>query len=223
MNWTSPLNHVLIPKTLDFNHFGAATNGTSISSRKKMRDKVLIRDHHTCIYCGGFYLKYLICIHKDGNYKNNDQNNLGMACRACFIISFLNLGNFREIKLYWSTMSQLEIVRKTMDYIIEKSEIPSPYEIDKNIKKAPISVLEFINILNFHPTQNHLSKYKIFFSKKLDVTFIIKNYHIQKPLFIDPESEDHVNDKENILIEEYLPSNEEINFIKKYLSDSPTN
>jgi hypothetical protein len=140
---------------------------------KKKDDKILIENNYSCRYCGGVYYKYLMSSYIPA-IKSSD-----IACRLCYLITHLNNGNYSELKVYYSTMSQLDIVRKTVQSIIDNDEVPFPNIIDPNIKTSPISILEYINILNNYteePTPEILSNYKIFFSEKLNTEFINCNY-----------------------------------------------
>lgn len=183
----------LYPQTSKFQDFGH----TEQISRNE-RCKILQKYNSTCRYCGGKYQKYLMCTYIP-NTRSND-----ICCRACYIITHLNSGLFDEIKIYYSTMSQVEIVRETINYIINNNEIPHPIDIDKNIKKVPISVLEYINIINNHENLSkkasdtcpiELKNFKIFFSKNFDINFIINNYGHEMMIIVD---DDDKKDKKKI-------------------------
>jgi len=202
MIWTKERDD-LYPQTSKFRDFG---HNDKIS--KNDRNKILQKNDSTCRYCGGKYQKYLIC-NFIGNAKCND-----VCCRACFIITHLNYGVFNEIKIYYSTMSQLDIVRRTINYIIDNNEIPHPINIDKDIKKTQISVLEYINIINNQekfPTE--LKHYKIFFSKHFDINFIINNYGSEMIVFVnDNDNKTCVKKKKTNISVHQLPHD----FLIKY-------
>src|SRR5437016_2958257 len=125
MNWVNTRDN-LIPCSLNFKNYG---HNEKIS--KQTRNMVLSKNNYTCRYCGGVYPKYLICINI--NKKNSIDSN-DICCRICYIITHLNYGFFREIKLYYSELSQLEIIRKSVDFIIKNNQIPLPKDIDVNFK-----------------------------------------------------------------------------------------
>ena len=178
---------------------------------KKNRGTILADNNYTCRYCGGVYPKYLISIYIP-KAKVTD-----IACRLCFLISRLNYGNYNEIKLYYSEMNQLDIVKNTVEYIIANNSIPSPNLIDKNIKTSPISVLEYINIMNNYDDQpNELKNYKIFFSNKLNIDFILSNYSDQMCMFIDTQSSNSNNN--SITIKKHIPTKEELSLFNKWLN-----
>jgi len=175
------MNHTreeLVPRTISFDNFSSHKN---IATKNKLRYEVLEKYGSTCRYCGFKYEKYLILITKP---------ELDTCCRFCFHITRLNMGNHKEIKLYDSSISQYEIVNATINFIRTNKYIPHPIDIDKNVKKVPISVLEFINIIiNKNGIPIELTNYKIFMSKRMDITFIMSNFK-SISLFIDEDSQD---------------------------------
>ena len=94
----------------DFGHFDKFS--------KKDRSKILANNNYSCRYCGGIYPKYLISTYIP-YAKVSD-----VACRICFLVTHLNYGFYNEIKIYYSLMSQVDIVKNTVDYIIDNNEIP---------------------------------------------------------------------------------------------------
>jgi len=176
------------------------------SNIKSNREKILSEINSTCRYCGGVFYKYMICIKID--------NKLDMCCRLCYKITHLNIaGTFQEVKLYYSTKSQLEIVRNTTDYIMKYNRIPIPQEIDKDILKTPISMFEYTNILlsNKKDLINNIIKdYKIFFTNKLDITYVIANYNSHS-MFIDDSIEESIENHNKTPIQKLKISDKEKN------------
>ena len=212
MNWLSERDTIL-PQCENYRDFGFNDNFS-----KKIRNEILAINNYTCRYCGGIYPKYLISCYILQS-KCND-----IVCRACYIITHLNSGLFNEINLYYSEMSQIDIIRKTIDLIIKNNQIPLPSLIDENIKILPISILEFINILNnIEEVPNEFKNYKIFFTQKFNINFIINNYGNQMINFIDGSSDKektldnkgHKNLKINN-IDKHILSNEEVILLKQY-------
>lgn len=189
MNWLNARD-VLKPSIIDFSTFG---NKNTVD--KKNRDKILNDANYSCRYCGGVYHKYLQSIQLDNNV-------IDVCCRGCYLITHLNYGsNFptskihKEIKLYYSKISQIDIVKNTVNYFIEHGSIPNVIDVDISVKKSPISLYEYINILNYdkdNKYKNIIENYKIFFSGKLDTTFITSNYYNSKPMFIDFDTPDDI-------------------------------
>ena len=87
-------------------------------------------------------------------------------------------------------MSQLDIVRGTIDYIIKYNRKPKPYHIDKDVKVAPISTLEYIHLIIDNDIPKELEDYKIFFNSNFDTQFISSNIDNYISLFSDEESDD---------------------------------
>lgn len=168
MNWLIP-RAILTPSISTGDVYGNSKN----------RNDILANANYTCRFCGGIYPKYLICI------KIGTQTDV--CCRACLIITHLNLGNSQQIKLIWSDMSQIDIIKQTVNHIITNNKIPLPTDIDPSAMLPPLSLFEYIAILNKNNNTipPELSKCKIFFSKRFDTLFIEKNYRNQVPMFID--------------------------------------
>lgn len=205
MNWLSPraeLSHIC-ENFRDFGHHDKIS--------KKDRVNILAENNYTCRYCGGVYYKYLMTTYIP-HAKISDA-----ACRMCFIITHLNYGNYNEIKIYYSLMSQLDIVKKTVEYLIENNSIPDPTNIDPEVSILPISILEYINIMNNFDTQpEELKNYKIFFSERLNVDFVLENYASQMNMFTDNNNNDNNYKQENVKsIKKHFPSKNEIDLLNK--------
>lgn len=215
MDWQKE-RALLIPRTENFRDFGHNDKFT-----KKERDDILVKNNYTCRFCGGVYQKYLIC-----SYYAYDKCS-DVACVACHLITHLNSGRYKEMKLYYSEVPQIDIVKKTIDYIINYGEIPLSTEIDPHIKLPPISILEFISIINNNETVPiELTNYKIFYTQNLSTNFIFTNYGVKNLMFI----EDDKNNKTDCniffenkvktpkLITKHKPSLEEMELFNKYFS-----
>jgi len=195
MNWTIPRD-TLIPRCPDFKNYG---HNEKID--RKERGLIVVKHNYTCRYCGGYYPKYLICSYLE-DIKGHD-----VCCRICYLITHLNYGFYNEIKLYYSELSQLDIIKKTVTYIINYSKVPSPDDIDSNVKSIPISLLEFINILNNYTNYPDAFKnYKFFFGGKMNLDFIYENYC---NMFTYKHNEDVDTEKHKVELDEHQPTNEE--------------
>lgn len=207
MNWLQ-IRENIKPICSNFKNYGHSEKFT-----KQLRNNILSINNYTCRYCGGVYPKYLICV------KINTLNINDVCCRACYIITHLNYGLFREIKLYYSLVPQIEIIRKTVDHVINYEELPLPSDIDENILLAPFSILEFINILNNNVEVPPIfNNYKIFFSKKFNIDFIINNYCNKNIMFID-ENNDLLTDTDKIPFDDNLTKHELTEEEKKILDN----
>lgn len=158
----------------------------------KIRAELLVKYDYTCCYCGGRYKKYLI--KSVINLKTDDVN---VCCRLCFLLTNLNNGCYREMDIYYSHLSQLDIVKKTVNYIIKNNIVPSPLDIDSKVKKTTLSMLEFINIVNGHQKDPfELRNYKIFFSHDLTTDFITANFNPGYTFTNDSDEEEDDNEKD---------------------------
>ena len=141
--------------------------------KTKKRDKVSKRDGYHCRYCGGCYNKYLHLVSIDD--KSTMVNDMVFMCRMCYMITHSSYGFTREMNMYYSLIPQDEIVRRTMDMYILNGSIPSPVEVDPDVKRLSVSLIEFIVLLNevdYNHLPSSMKKYKIFFTHLLDTTFL---------------------------------------------------
>lgn len=183
---------------------------------ENFRKSVLKKNNFTCRYCGGYYQKYLNCICI--NPKNITAENYDLCCYPCYIVTHLNYGHSHEIKLYYSKTEQLDIIRKTTEYIIKNGYVPDPIEIDKNICRLQLSMMEFINILKYLNyikninIPNEFKNYKIFFSKNLSTIYIDANFNTTKNKFMFI---DYPIDQKNI--KKNIPGHKFTDYEKKFI------
>ena len=172
MNWNKT-RRVLKADCIDYKTFGF----TDTSYNKKSRAATLKKYNSTCAYCGGQYQKFLICSYF------GDIDGTDLSCKFCHTITHLNYGFNSSLELYYSELEQDEIVRKTVDYILNNNSVPQPHEIDKDVKNVPISLLEYINLINYKDN-NVLQNYKIFFGQDTNYEFLIANYGNSMNFFV---------------------------------------
>ena len=178
-----PLHHTddnLLSLNLDIGRIGKSEEKTDLASFKwrNIRREILNRDGSHCCFCGIHYNKYLICFHLDKDTKNDDYDNLRMACRPCYMITHLNFQFNYELILCWSKISQIDIVRKTVNYAHKKLTIPEINRVDADALRLPLSLFEFLELLSHNEIDDlppEMSNYKIFFTPKLDITFLNPN------------------------------------------------
>lgn len=211
MNWPIvDTRDILMPRTENFRDFGHTDKST-----KRNRNNILQKSDNTCRFCGGYYPKYLRCSYYP-HAKCDD-----VSCGACYLITHLNFGIHNEINIYYSELSQIKIVRDTIDFIIENGTIPTPQEIDSNVKSVPISILEYINIMNnYEDVPKEFENYKIFFTQKFGINFIVSNYSNNKIGFVNEfANENYVsNNTIKYKLVKHIPSEEEIKFINKHFN-----
>jgi hypothetical protein len=203
MEWTIPRQN-LQASVQNFRDFKKQDKLT-----KTQREQLLIKNNYSCMFCGGTYKKYLIGIYHDQS-KTND-----LCCRPCYLINHLNYGLPNEIDIYYSKLSQQDIIRKSVDFIIDNKIIPNPIAIDPNIQKSPISLLEFINILNnleSYPTE--LNNYKIFLNNNLNTDFLTSNFTSNFISFINVEASMDLS--ESVQLNSHILSRSELLFLGKF-------
>jgi hypothetical protein len=151
-----------------------SSGAKNLNEWKKVRSNAISKADKRCRFCGGLYQKYMICFHLDENPKNNNQDNVDMACKLCYIITHINLGYGKDIKILMSKMSQVDIVKETVNYISKFSKVPHPMDIDNKVKTCPISFNELCNLVlcNKGVMPNELKRIKIFFTPKIDIEFV---------------------------------------------------
>jgi hypothetical protein len=162
MEWKEPrdvLNHAKI-NYIDI--------GTKLNMTSQNRIKILKNNGYTCRTCGGVYRTYLMMD------LIKEQKCHDTYCSACYVITHLNNNVHEYIDLYYSTMSQLDIIRNTINNVIANGKIPLPYEIDPEIKSVSLSTLEYINFFNH---VNEFDNYKFFFNEKFNTYFVTNNYN----------------------------------------------
>lgn len=59
---------------------------------KQLRQKILVRDNYSCVYCGYRSEKYQIADHIDGDPENNSESNLQIVCQMCNLIKHAGQG-----------------------------------------------------------------------------------------------------------------------------------
>jgi len=201
MNWSSVTRSTLKPTKIEF---GDLHKKLKVNNQDRL--KILKDNLYTCRTCGGTYRSYLMMdlIKAEKCYDT--------YCRACYNVTHLNTGMLDGIDLYHSTITQLDIIRKTVDYVINNNKLPLPIEIDPEIKCVPISLLEYINLLE-HIDTKIFGNYKIFFNDKFGINFITQNYNCMG--FIDEASFENSNNNTEIQIEDSELCQDDIDALNK--------
>jgi hypothetical protein len=133
------------------------------------KNDILKKTNYTCRTCGGHYKSYLIMSYIA------QESCFDLYCNACNIITHLNVG-LKGVDIYYSTLPQLDIVKKTVEFVINNNTVPKPNIIDPSVKEVQISLLEYINLLD-HIGVDTFKDYKIFFNDDFNTRFITQNYN----------------------------------------------
>ena len=100
----------LLPLGLGINIDGAII----LQSRKedesflRLQKKILSRDNYTCLYCGFRAEEFQEVVNIDGDYQNNQPDNLATACVFCAHTQLLGLKNNSKI-IYLPDISQVDL------------------------------------------------------------------------------------------------------------------
>ena len=96
---------------------------------KEIAQKVFLRDHYTCQYCG-FHVDHVNfdVVNADNNYQNNKASNLVTACplcAQCFFLESIGTGSFgggAMIYLPEITQAQLNAIANQSFIMIQRKE-----------------------------------------------------------------------------------------------------
>lgn len=193
MEWKNPIVNLSIQKY----------DSTIDKNIRKYKYSITKKYNNICCYCGGNFSNY--------NYINSDNStkkeDVYLCCKFCHMILNFRHSYCNSLLLCWSDMSQIDIVRNSIDYIIINGTIPQVSDIDKNAKNLNISLIEYINIIN-NKMPDEFKKYKIFLSDNYDIMYLVPL--IKKSLF---------KTKKNIIKTRQLHkfSKNELKHINKYL------
>ena len=106
-------------------------------------------------------------------YSTNISGKNKECCKMCYIVNNIN-NNINQILLCHSTLSQSEIVKKTVEFIKLFRRHPKIKEIDKNAKNINLSIIELIFLLNnIDSKPPFFDNYKIFFSPNFDINYLL--------------------------------------------------
>lgn len=131
---------------------------------------ILLKKHnYTCRTCGGHYKSYLIFTYIQ------KENIFDLYCGACHNITHLNTGHSKCMDIYYSEMTQIDIIKNTVEYVINNNHLPQPYQLDPKVKTVQISLFEYINLME-HISDDTFKNYKLFFNDNFNTTFITHNY-----------------------------------------------
>lgn len=194
MNWKKPQKDLTLECVSYFDDFKKLSLNDKINIQKKCRD--------VCVYCGGEYRYYV--------YVDNE-----IICEFCnMVVNFNNVNN--NMYVCYSTKNQVDIIRCTVDYILKHHKIPLPVDVDENVMAVCISKYELSNLLIKNSCDKFYNNIKLFMNCDFNANYI-KNNVLDVNLFDDVDDENLDGDK-LVGIDEYVFTNDEINFIKNNLN-----
>jgi predicted transcriptional regulator len=162
-----------------------------------------IKIENICRYCGGKWDKYLFIEDKI------------VMCKLCYAIVHLNYNFCDQFVLCYSKLSQVDIVRKTVDALLKHNNtVPQIRAIDPDAKLITgLSLHEFCNILiSKVELPESMKNYKLFPSENLDTAFIEYNY---TSMFVDEDEFVTAKSKEDN-VKNYEFTDEEIKFLDHF-------
>lgn len=155
----------------------------------KINVKPFLIKKFTCQYCN---------IQCNQYYKNSNDN----CCYICYVLQNIAF-HYNEIIVCKSNLTQLEIISKTYNLLIDNNVMPSVNQIDTNAKKVTLGCAELCRILRSKLFEE--LGLKIFFSDQ----FLFVNLKLDIFLF---------DDNFPINITDYIFTKEEVSKIKNYLN-----
>lgn len=189
----------------------------------KFKNKALKRDKFKCRCCGGIYSSHLYCSILYNKKKVNIDNIIS-CCKLCYMIYNCKYTYQKQLTLCWSKKKQKVIIKKTIDYIIKNKKIPLITEIDKNAKRLPITLIEYLDVLKGSKIPAEMHNYKIFVSPYFEIDFLKDYIDIDEFMFVDEnvdEKKIHINDLLNNYdksLKEYNMSQKEKTFIDNHFN-----
>ena len=179
------------------------------------------KDNQNCYFCG-FELD-----NKSLNTYLHQEKKIVKTCCFCNIVTNFKIQNIEDVLIGTSNLSQLEIIQKTIKYIIKNETFPSILDIDEDAKLVNLLSYKFVkyysNLSDQDKSKNR--KYKIFFigskniikyiNKFIDnkIEFNLKIEKIEKEEF----NKQIINQNDVKLINQYQEEfDQELNKTKKY-------
>ena len=155
-----------------------------VSSNNIYAPTLSVHNGGNCSVCNNFYTScmYKVCTNK-------------YLCGFCYAVKYLNIVDTDTIEMYYSKLSQIEIINKTREYYNANNTVPLPKSIDPNVKQSPISLYELIYLLKDKNTKKYVQEkdYKIFYNNNLSTNFLNTNVSCFSDVF-DNDSDDSDND-----------------------------
>ena len=154
-------------------------------------DEYKRKNNNFCYFCGFNF---------DDNSVNtylHEKKKIIKTCCLCNIVSNFKIHNIEDVLIGISKLSQVEIIQKTIKYIIKNDEFPRIYDIDENAKLVNVMSYKFVKYYEksdgkifFLESKNIIRYFNKFLKNKLK--FNLKVEKIEKEYF-DKEIIDQTN------------------------------
>lgn len=153
---------------------------------EKKTMKIFCRNYTpaVCAFCGGTYKKLQKCISIGAVIIKN----LRHCCSLCNSLIAYTSSQNKCLKIAVSNLSQLEIIRKTINYILKNKTTPDIESVDPEADESDVICNKFFN----NATNIKYKHLRVFMTSKIDVSKILLN--LPKSNNVD---EDDLDDKLN--------------------------
>lgn len=119
-----------------------------------------------CVLCGGMYKKPSYCHTVDDTYYP--------SCQLCNIITSYKPSYSKYVSVWSSIMTQLDIVRQTVEFITKNKSLPTITNIDPNARQTNMKPIQFIKLFNEH--DDKVKNYKLFYTGDVNIEHIILHF-----------------------------------------------
>lgn len=141
--------------------YNAITPTTYTPKQKKVMASFCNKQHNTtCIYCGGAYRNIKGCI-----FDMDTGTNFRPVCQLCYIVTHYVPSYSKMLLVCKSNMSQLDIIRTTVNYITVNKKAPSVNDIDVHAVPEKMKPTQFF--------KSHDTSMRLFYTSNIDMTNII--------------------------------------------------
>lgn len=162
MEWS---DQKLIPLKIGTHKHFSGRNQQIFETHKQ---EILDKSHNVCSYCGGKYKKLSQCVFS--NKSKPTKSNMVACCTFCYIVSNFSSYYIQHIEIRQSKMTQLQIIRKTSNYIFQNNCIPTPEQVDPKVEPSTILANQYFVMGNAY--KDIAKHHKIFIKDSLTVSYI---------------------------------------------------
>lgn len=166
-----------------------------IQSLLKSYEQEHLSHSKKCDFCGGTYKRLAHCVFHNNMFPI--KSNIVCCCSLCYMITNFSPFFKQHIILRSSNMSQLQIIRATVDYIIKNKKIPTPEQIDPLSNDTNIVINRYFAL--GHIYSDIAKQNKVFIRDSFNVSYICA---VEIDYFADDPNE-HNERKKNISIIDY--------------------